>query len=229
MFVACGKPFDAGAMAVDVDGARPAKLSLHLGEPSRAWHFASLSNERDRPSLALPYAQPFVSVLATFGWRGSRQSPVTVRSNQTTVLQPGILANGILGRRVTRLSDDNAFVHIALDDQPLDQLIDRAFLRMLTRHQTADERDLFRSLLIDGYEERVVTPADPRDDQPRLPRGLVSWSNHLDPEANVIKTQLQEAVRQGDPPTRRLDPDWRERMEDMIWGLMNSPEFVFVP
>jgi len=23
--------------------------------------------------------------------------------------------------------------------------------------------------------------------------------------------------------------DWRERMEDALWALVNSPEFVFVP
>lgn len=27
----------------------------------------------------------------------------------------------------------------------------------------------------------------------------------------------------------RLDTDWRERMEDMVWVLLNSPEFVHVP
>ena len=40
---------------------------------------------------------------------------------------------------------------------------------------------------------------------------------------------VPEAVEQGDPPTRRLQPAWREQMEDMIWAVMNSPEFVFVP
>ena len=36
--------------------------------PRRAWQFTSLSNERDRPSLAIPKAQSVVDVLF-FGWR----------------------------------------------------------------------------------------------------------------------------------------------------------------
>jgi len=36
-------------------------------------------------------------------------------------------------------------------------------------------------------------------------------------------------VLRGDPPTPRLQADWRERLEDMIWTLVNSPEIVFVP
>ena len=39
-----------------------------LGVPRRAWMFASLNNERDRPSLALPHAQTTVDVLEAFGW-----------------------------------------------------------------------------------------------------------------------------------------------------------------
>jgi hypothetical protein len=27
----------------------------------------------------------------------------------------------------------------------------------------------------------------------------------------------------------RLHPDWRQRAEDMIWTLINEPDFLFVP
>ena len=55
LFVASGRPFDAGPINVDIDGARNYSNSLNLGVPKRAWQFASLSNERDRPSLSLPH------------------------------------------------------------------------------------------------------------------------------------------------------------------------------
>jgi len=57
----------------------------------------------------------------------------------------------------------------------------------------------------------------------------VSWSNHLNPEATRIKQELEKEVRVGDIPTERLRPEWRERMEDVLWALVNTPEFVFVP
>jgi hypothetical protein len=106
-------------------------------------------------------------------------------------------------------------------------LIEHVTLRLLTRYPTAAERALFHELLAEGYEQRRIDA--PPVERPRLPRGLVSWSNHLHPQANVIQVQLEEAVRQGDPPTARLEADWRQRMEDMVWTLINSPEFVFVP
>jgi hypothetical protein len=191
--------------------------------------FASLSNERDRPSLSLPFVQPFVEVLETFGWRGSRQDPVTVRPEDPTVLQPGVLANGVLGRRVTRLTDDSAFTALALEEQPVERLIERVYLRILSRPPTQEQLAAFVELLQPGYNERRIEPPSPPAVQPKLPRDLVGWSNHLDPEANVIKLNLEKAVRAGQPPTNRLEADWRERMEDFVWTLMNSPEFVFTP
>jgi hypothetical protein len=229
LFVACGKPFDAGPMNVDIDSSREHTQSLNLGDPTRAWMFASLSNERDRPSLALPLAQPFVEVLETFGWRSSRQDPLTVREEEPTVLQPGVLANGILGRRVTRLSDDSAFTALALEEQSLDQLVERVYLQILSRRPTAEEQLVYRDLLQAGFDERRVPDATPAPPQPKLARDLVGWSNHLAPEATTVKTDLEKVVRAGDPPTTRLTPEWRERLEDMIWALTNSPEFVFIP
>ncbi len=156
LFAASGKPFDAGPMNVDIDGARSYKSSLNLGEPTRAWQFTSLSNERDRPSLALPFAQPFVTLLETFGWRSSRQDPLTVRDEQPMVLQPAVVANGVLGRRITRLSDDSALTQLALEDIPLETLIERAYLRLLTRRPSSSEQELFAALLAEGYSTRRV-------------------------------------------------------------------------
>ena len=229
LFVAAGKAYDAGPMCIDIDGARPETSSLNLGEPTCAWQFASLSNERDRPSLALPFAQPFVTLMETFGWRSSRQDPLTERHAEPTVLQPAVLANGIIGRRITRLSDESAFVELALQDQLCEELVDAVFLRLLTRTPSSEERAIFRDLLTEGYEQRALPVSSGTSAAPMLPRGTVSWSNHLNAQASVIKAQLEEAVRQGDPPTRQLDDDWRERLEDMVWVLVNSPEFVFLP
>ncbi len=229
LFLVSGKRFNAGQLCIDVDGSGSYKGRLNLGDPDRAWQFVSLANERDRPSLSLPFAQPFVTVLETFGWRSARQNPITERDDEPTVLQPAVMANSVLARRITRLSDDNTFTRIALEKQPVERLIERVYLRMLTRKPTATETKLFAELLKEGYPQRHIKDAKPSADREPLPRGLVGWSNHLHPRANEIKVELQRAVEKGDSPTNRLDSDWRQRMEDMIWTLMNSPEFVYLP
>ncbi len=229
LFVASGKAFNAGQLCLDPDGAMKLDTATNLGEPTRAWEFASLSNERDRPSLSLPFAQPFVSTLETFGWRSSRQNPVSDRDDTPTVRQPAVVANGILGRRMTRLSDDSALTTLAAQDQPVEQLVERVYLRVLSRRPADQERDLFVELLSPGYDERLTDLPPPMEKPPRLPLGMVSWSNHLSERANEIKIELQRAVERGDPPTSKLNTDWRERMEDMLWALMNSPEFVYLP
>jgi hypothetical protein len=228
LLVAAGKPMGAEELNIDVDGSRAYDKSLNLGVPERAWQFTSLSNERDRPSLSIPVAQSVVDVLEAFGWRGSRQNPRTVRDTSPTVLQPAVLANGVASRRITRLTDDGAFTRLALEEQPVQELVERTFVRVLTRPPTVDERDMFVALLAEGYETRRVAGADKVGPRRPLTTG-VSWSNHLSAEANQLKLELERAVRQGDPPTGRLEPDWRERMEDMVWVLINSPEFVFLP
>lgn len=230
LFATSGKEFRAGDMNIDIDGSRAIKSSLNLGIPRRAWMFSSMSNERDRPSLTLPHVAPFVSMMETFGWRSSRQSPLTIREEEATVLQPAIIANGTLGRRFTRLSDDSAFTELALQEQPASELVNAVFLRALTRQPDSEERSVFVELLSDGYASRI-NQDEVNKPLPPLPsiRTGVGWSNHLHPEANTLQVETHELVAQGDVPTKRLAPEWRERFEDMLWSLMNSPEFVFAP
>ena len=228
-FAAAGKEFGAEEMNLDPEGRRSIESFLNLGVPSRGWHFTSLSNERDRPALALPVAQNIVDLLIAFGWRESRQDPITERDETPNVLQPAVLANGVAGRRIVRLSDDSAFTELALEDRTLEELVEAVFLQVLTRRPTATEKQMFVELLADGYADRITAPKASSATRRQDRRTAVSWSNHLSAEATIIKLELEKAVRAGDPPTERLRGQWRERIEDMVWALVNSPEFVFIP
>ena len=231
VFAISGKQFRAGDMNIDHDGSREQEQSINLGIPRRAWMFSSTSNERDRPSLALPFAQPFITTLESFGWRSSRQNPLTVRDEESNVLQPAIVANGVLGRRFTRLSDDSTFTQMALEARPVSELVRSVYERTLTREPTSDERALFVELLSEGYADRIDKTQlnAPAPVLPGIRRTGVGWSNHLKGAASDVQIAAEETVRQGDPPTKKLHPEWRERFEDMLWALMNSPEFIFIP
>ncbi|MFV1996255.1 MAG: DUF1553 domain-containing protein, partial [Verrucomicrobiales bacterium] len=230
MLVAVGVEMDTEELTFDADGRQPAKTMASLGYPRRAWEFTSLSNERDRPSLALPKAQAVVDTLANFGWRGSRQEPKSVRESAANVRQPAILANGTLGRRVMTLSEDSAMTALATrDEASVSGLIDAVFLRVLTRKPTAQEQELYSGLLIEGFEGRIVPKKDRLAPVAREPLGWVSWSNHLSEEANRIVLEMEKRASEGDPPTAKLRPQWRERMEDMLWAVLNSPEFIYLP
>jgi hypothetical protein len=227
MFVACGKRLKTGEVNIDADGAREFTNSLNLGRPRRAWEFTSLSNERDRPALSLPKVQPFVTLMEAFGWSGARQAPVPERDKEPNVLQPGLVANGVLARRFTRLSDDSAFLELALHASSPSELIDTTVRRVLGRPASDQEQALFGELLAEGFAERTID-AEPLAFRDYTTTG-VSWSNHLHPDATRAQKDLQDEVAAGDPPTPRLNTDWRECYEDMLWSLLNSPEFVFLP
>jgi hypothetical protein len=193
----------------------------------------STSNERDRPSLALPRIQAVTDVLAAFGWRGARQDATTVRDTAPNALQPAILSNGTMSVWLTRLSDDHGITQLALQDQPLDQLVDTLFMRLLTRKPTTDEKARYTEHLRAGYEMRIQHMA-PKADEPssseeRRPAKFVSWSNHLDPEATIVRQEQEIAARRGDPPTQKLEASWRQRLEDTLWALLNAPEWIFAP
>jgi uncharacterized protein DUF1553 len=228
LFAAVDKPVGAEELTFDPAGRSGAENFRNLGLPQRGWQFASLSNERDRPALSLPAAQNVVDVLMTFGWRESRQNPLSERDDAANVLQPLALANGVVGARIASLSDDSAITQMTLRDGTVEELVHAVFEQVLSRLPSEQERDLFVELLSDGFDSRRVKASQQKTVAQKY-RHAVAWSNHHSPEASRIKIELERAMRNGDPPTAKLDSNWRERMEDMVWALVNSPEFVFVP
>ena len=227
LFAAVGKSLDSEELNQDVDGRRAAQDFNNLGIPKRAWGFCSLANERDRPALALPKAQAIVDTLMMFGWRESRPNPLTVRDDSPNVLQPANLANSTLAVRVVRMSDDSALTKMALKNISLPELVDATFLRLLSRAPTSEEQTMFTAYLQNGYETRCVPNYVATRKKSTVQ--AVSWSNHLNAQATKIKLDQERSARESDPASPALNANWRERMEDMAWVLVNSPEFVFVP
>lgn len=231
LFSATGAPFDLEEVSLDIDSVRSSSSSITLGKPRRAWMLASTSNERDRPSLSLPRIQAVASVMETFGWRGARQDPASERETGPTVLQPAVLANGTMGVWLTRLGGEHGVTGLAQENQPVEKLVERLFLRLLTRQPSASEMKRFVDVLKPGYENRVI-PEDEREPSPRGPREperFVSWSNHLDGPANSLAQKKEAEARAGAEPTNALRNDWRIRLEDTLWAILNSPEWIYTP
>jgi len=228
-FHVVGQRMQTEPLTLDVEGAYPASRFLNFGYPRRAWEFTTMANERDRPSLALPRAQAIADVLKAFGWRNSRPEPVSTRDDTPNLIQPGVLANGTMGVWLTRLSDNSGLTRMMLRPRPVAELVDDLFLRLLTRNPTAEERRHFVSLLTPGYAERIVPATAVEAVQTPHRFRYVSWSNHLKPDASSIKLEMQQAARRGPPPTRFLRSAWRQRAEDAVWALLNSPEMILVP
>ncbi len=234
VFAAMGKQFDVEEISLDIDGRRDLGNSISLGHARRSWMLTTSSNERDRPSLNLPRMQAVTDVLSAFGWRGARQDPTSTRETSPNALQPAILSNGTMSIWLTRLSDDHGLTQLALEDQSAEQLLDKLFLRLLTRHPTDAERTRYLEHLKPGFDTRLVKQDEAERNRAktsaaRRPAKYVSWSNHLDPVATLVRQEQEVAARRGDPPTTQLTPEWRERMENVLWALLNAPEWVYSP
>lgn len=229
LFSATGKPLALEAVNLDVDSVRTIDNALDLGTARRAWMLASTSNERDRPSLMLPRIQAVAEVMEVFGWRGARPDASSgVREAGANVLQPALLSNGTMMTWLTRLSDDHGLTRFALENQNLDQFVDRLFLRLLTRHPTAQEKKAYTDALQPGFSNRIVAAPPAAVPPPHAHRKYVAWSNHMKSEANSLRLEEEAAARRGDAPTARLDANWRRHFEDVIWALLNAPEWTHV-
>ncbi len=229
MFAASGQPMKTEELTFDSDARRPADVMISFGTPKRAWEFGALSNERDRPSLALPRAQAVTDVLEAFGWTGSRQNAVTRRESQPNVLQPGIVAGGVMASWITRVSESSPLSELAIEAKNPETLVDSLFLRFLARYPSEAERKPMSDLLSIGFDSRLLPP-DQVVPPKRLPDlSYVGWTNHLRGEANEIMIEQQQRARLGNSPDPRIESQWREAMEDVVWTLVNLPEFVWVP
>jgi hypothetical protein len=178
--------------------------------------------------LAKPKAQTIVNVMKAFGWTGTRQKPVHQREKDPNVLQSGILANGVLVSNVARVSNQSFLAEIALDSKSAPDLIKNIFLRFLGRLPNQREQISALDLISAGFENRIIPKADSHkpEEPEKLP--LITWFNHLSPEATTIQIEVEKQVRQGPPVDHRINPDWRERYEDLIWSLINHREFVWL-
>ena len=229
LYHAAGLPMEVGELNMDRDGGNGPKAFLNLGYPRKAWQYASLSNERDRPSLAFPRLQAIIDTLMQFGWRPSRQEPLSDREATSHPLQPGILSNGVFATWLTRLSEEHAITRACIEAKSPEVLLETIFLRFLTRQPTQAEQAQFLPLIQEGFESRII-PIQQRVPIPwpkKIP--AVSWSNHLSPEANSIMLELEQRAREGEPASNALETNWRERTEDVLWALINTPELLFVP
>ena len=230
LFSATGKALRTEPLTVDIGGGRPWSNAVNLGQPTRAWMFGGMPNNRDRPSLILPRAQAVIDVLTQFGWRPARQEPTSERQSPLSPLQPAVLNNGVVTTWLTRLSDDHGLTRLALQPLPLDALVDELYLSIMSRPPRPHEASVTRALLEPGYRSRVLPDAEPmRPHKPEAPPRFVTWANHLHPDATAIQLEEARKAALGDPVTARLDPDWRTRMEDAIWALINLPETLYYP
>lgn len=231
VFHATGTPFDLEEVSLDIDSVREIHNALSLGKPRRSWMLASTSNERDRPSLGLPRITAVASVLKAFDWRGARQDPRTQRDTEPNILQPAIMSNGVMSLWLTRLSDRHGITHLAMENQTVEQLVDRLFLRLLTREPTMAERDRYVEFLSEGYDSRIIPESERVIPTPakREPERYVSWSNHVNGPANALAQEKELAARRGDPATNALTDEWRLRMEDALWAILNAPEWIYSP
>lgn len=229
LYVVTGNQLNIGELTFVYDGRRPLSNRQTLGFPRRAWMLADLNNERDRPSLSIPKARAITDVLEAFGWKGARQQPIMQRNLDPNVLQPGILANGILVANLSRPANKSDLANWAIDASSPHELVETMFLRILARKPNPEELKQFAAALQSGFTDRVLPIGEVQEVEKQEPLPLITWFNHQRHEATKVQNSVEHRVRKGPPADPRLRPEWRERYEDLVWSLINHREFVWIP
>jgi hypothetical protein len=134
-----------------------------------------------------------------------------------------------MGSWTTRVSGGSGLEAMAVRAPTPAELTETLFLQFLGRPPSREETRAFLAMLEPGFENRILPFEQRTHVPPRAPLRRVSWSNHLHPDATTVKLEAEKTSREGEPPTNQLRTDWRERFEDAVWGLVNSPEFVWAP
>ena len=118
-----------------------------------------------------------------------------------------------------------------MEDQTVEELVERLFLRLLTRQPSPAEKDRYTQFLAKGYDQRIIPESGRKVEVvgKRERVRFVSWSNHLDGAANTLASEREAEARAGDPATNALREDWRLRMEDVLWAMLNAPEWIYTP
>ena len=138
-----------------------------------------------------------------------------------------MVANGLMSQRMIRLTEDSPLTEFCLKEMPVEDMVRELFIATLSRQPTRNELSVLTELIGDSFDDRHTGKAKPKTE--RKKPAYVDWDKHLKAEASIEMLASEKLARAGEPPTIRLTSEFRERVEDALWVLVNTPEFVFVP
>jgi hypothetical protein len=202
---------------------RIAYQAVDFGYPKRTWQIVSLSNEEDNAVLVKPLLQEIITTAKAFGWRDQRPDPVCVRNADPNPLQPLALANGELSDRLIKLTDQSAFTAMANESLTLDEFTDRLFLSTLSRPPSQKERQWVSKQLEAVWTNRRIPPERQVKQVRKEGPKEITIGDTAAAQEYIMK------IRGGEPATPTLAEDFRKNFETVLWAMLNSPEFVFVP
>ena len=216
--------------SIPTAAARPNTM-ISLGYPKRAWMFASLSNERDRPSLEPAAARPLRRAGSVRLDRFAAEP--TYRSRE----RPERLAAGRAGEQhgfgvgdACRTGERHRRSGSGSCDSRANSST-RSSCAFLGRTAEPSEKQPFVAALAPGFDGATRCRRR-RSSNPRLCRSSrrVTWSNHLVSEANRIKLEMEHRARTGPSGRSAFEVQIGAKSTKMWSGrLINNREFVWLP